>query len=106
MTDPVKTGALIAMLRKRYNMTQAQLGEKLMVSAQAVSKWESGQTLPDAALLSDLAAALYRKETYHFDQCLYIVAYQQDLHFKQLFKVLELMGYDWVQEQILRKCSP
>ena len=48
----------------------------------------------------DLAAAIYRKETYHFDQCLYVVAYQQDLHFKQLFKVLELMGYDWVQEQM------
>jgi len=47
----------------------------------------------------DLAAALYRKETYHFDQCLYIVAYQQDLHFKQLFKVLELMGYDWAKDQ-------
>ena len=47
----------------------------------------------------DLAAAIYRKETYNFDQCLYIVAYQQDLHFKQLFKVLELMGYDWAKDQ-------
>lgn len=47
----------------------------------------------------DLAAALYRKNTYHFDQCLYVVAYQQDLHFKQLFKVLELMGYDWAKDQ-------
>ncbi len=47
----------------------------------------------------DLAAALYRKDTYHFDQCLYVVAYQQDLHFKQLFKVLELMGYDWAKDQ-------
>ena len=46
----------------------------------------------------DIAAAIYRKETYHFDRSLYIVAYQQDLHFKQLFKVLELMGYDWVSE--------
>ncbi len=47
----------------------------------------------------DIAAAIYRKETYHFDQSLYIVAYQQDLHFKQLFKVLELMGYDWAKDQ-------
>ena len=47
----------------------------------------------------DLAAAIYRKETYHFDQSLYVVAYQQDLHFKQLFKVLELMGYDWAKDQ-------
>ncbi len=43
----------------------------------------------------DLAAALYRKDTYDFDQCLYVVAYQQDLHFRQIFKVIELMGYDW-----------
>ena len=47
----------------------------------------------------DIAAAIYRKETYHFDRSLYIVAYQQDLHFKQLFKVLELMGYGWAKDQ-------
>ena len=47
----------------------------------------------------DLAAAIYRKETYHFDTSLYVVAYQQDLHFKQIFKVLELMGYDWAKDQ-------
>ena len=47
----------------------------------------------------DLAAAVYRKETYHFDTSLYVVAYQQDLHFKQIFKVLELMGYDWAKDQ-------
>ena len=46
----------------------------------------------------DLAAAKYRKETYHFDKSLYVVAYQQDLHFRQLFKVLELMGYDWAKD--------
>lgn len=43
----------------------------------------------------DLAAAFYRHNTYHFDKCLYVVAYQQNLHFKQLFKILELMGHDW-----------
>ena len=46
----------------------------------------------------DLAAAKYRKDTYHFDKSLYVVAYQQDLHFKQLFKVLELMGFDWYKQ--------
>lgn len=46
----------------------------------------------------DLAAACYRKETYDFDKMLYVVAYQQDLHFKQIFKVLELMGRDWVKD--------
>ena len=47
----------------------------------------------------DLAAACYRKETYDFAKLLYVVAYQQDLHFKQIFKVLELMGRDWVVEK-------
>lgn len=46
----------------------------------------------------DLAAALYRKDTYGFDKCLYVVAYQQDLHFKQLFRVLEKMGYEWAKD--------
>lgn len=46
----------------------------------------------------DLAAAFYRKATYDFDKCLYVVAYQQDLHFRQLFKVIELMGYDWAKD--------
>lgn len=41
----------------------------------------------------DIAAAYYRKETYDFYKCLYVVAYQQNLHFKQLFKVLELMDF-------------
>ena len=46
----------------------------------------------------DIAAALYRHDTYHFDKCLYVVAYQQDLHFRQWFKVLELMGYEWAKD--------
>jgi arginyl-tRNA synthetase len=46
----------------------------------------------------DLAAAFYRKETYDFYKNLYVVAYQQNLHFKQLFKVIELMGCDWAKD--------
>ena len=46
----------------------------------------------------DLAAAFYRKKTYNFDKCLYVVAYQQNLHFKQWFKVVEMMGYDWYKD--------
>ena len=46
----------------------------------------------------DLAAALYRQDTYHFDKCLYVVAYQQDLHFRQIFKVLEKMGKPWAKD--------
>ena len=46
----------------------------------------------------DLAAAIYRKKTYDFVKSVYVVAYQQNLHFQQFFKVLELMGYDWVKD--------
>ena len=46
----------------------------------------------------DIAAAYYRKKEYDFDKCLYVVAYQQNLHFKQLFKVLELMGFDGAKD--------
>lgn len=48
----------------------------------------------------DLAAAIYRKNTYDFNKCLYVVAYQQNLHFRQVFKVLELMGYDWTKDLV------
>ena len=48
----------------------------------------------------DLAAAVYRKNTYDFYKCLYVVAYQQNLHFKQFFKVLELMGKDWAKDMV------
>jgi arginyl-tRNA synthetase len=48
----------------------------------------------------DLAAVFYRKKTYDFDKCLYVVAYQQNLHFRQVFKVVELMGYDWANKLV------
>jgi arginyl-tRNA synthetase len=43
----------------------------------------------------DLAAAKYRQENYHFEKSLYVVGNEQTLHFKQLFAVLEKMGFSW-----------
>lgn len=43
----------------------------------------------------DIAAVLYRKKTYDFEKCLYVTGMEQSLHFKQVFKAIELMGYDW-----------
>ncbi len=43
----------------------------------------------------DIAAILYRKEQYHFEKCLYVTGLEQSLHFKQIFKAIEVMGYDW-----------
>jgi arginyl-tRNA synthetase len=45
----------------------------------------------------DLAAAIYRHDNYNFDKMIYVVGVAQSLHFKQFFKVLELAGYDWVE---------
>lgn len=48
----------------------------------------------------DLAAAEYRKKTYDFYKSLYVVAYQQNLHFQQFFKVLELLGREWAKDLV------
>lgn len=48
----------------------------------------------------DIAAALYRKQTYDFDKALYVTDYAQNLHFQQWFKVIELMGYDWANRLV------
>lgn len=51
-------GKYIQSLRKEKNMKQAELAEKMNVSFQAVSKWETGETLPDISLLLDLSEIL------------------------------------------------
>lgn len=49
-------------------------------------------------LSRDIAAADYRHKTYDFEKLFYVVASQQDHHFKQLFKILELMGKTWTDK--------
>lgn len=48
----------------------------------------------------DIAAAVYRKDTYNFDKCIYVTSAGQSLHFAQWFKVVELMGYDWYDKLV------
>lgn len=48
----------------------------------------------------DLAAAFYRKKEYDFYKNIYVVATEQNLHFKSFFKVIELMGHDWAKDCI------
>ena len=48
----------------------------------------------------DIAAAEYRKKTYDFDKCIYVTSAGQSLHFRQWFKVIELMGYDWAKDLV------
>ena len=48
----------------------------------------------------DIAAAVYRKQTYNFDKAIYVTSAGQSLHFAQWFKVVELMGYDWYDKLV------
>ena len=48
----------------------------------------------------DISAALYRKNTYDFAKCIYITAFDQNLHFEQWFKVIDLMGYEWSKDLV------
>ena len=85
------------------------LAEKgLLVESEGAKVVNVGDDMPPCLLVRsdgatlyatrDLAAAFYRKKTYDFDKCLYVVAYQQDLHFKQVFKVIELLGEPWAKD--------
>ena len=56
--DQNKIGEFISKCRKEHNMTQMQFAEKLGVTNKAVSKWETGKCLPDAALFDDICILL------------------------------------------------
>jgi len=73
---------------KLINLEQFKLNKVLV-------KKSDGATL---YITRDIAAAVERKEKYHFDKMFYVVASQQDLHFQQLFKILPTMGYDWAKD--------
>lgn len=77
-------GALIVDLSK-YDLTPA-----ILVKSNGSS----------AYITRDVATALYRKRQYNFDKNVYVVATQQNLHFQQLKKILELMGYDFYDDCI------
>jgi arginyl-tRNA synthetase len=48
----------------------------------------------------DMAAVLYRKKEYDFEKCLYVTGLEQKLHFAQVFKAIELMGYAWAKQLV------
>jgi arginyl-tRNA synthetase len=49
-------------------------------------------------LARDICAAVDRKKTYDFDKMIYVVGNEQTLHFKQLFRTLQMMGHDWAED--------
>lgn len=56
--DQVKIGKFIAQRRKQANLTQMQLAEKLNITDRAISKWETGKSLPDASIMLELCGLL------------------------------------------------
>ena len=56
--DQIKIGKFIASKRKEQKMTQVQLAEKLGITDRAVSKWETGKSLPDASIMLQLCGYL------------------------------------------------
>ena len=56
--DQIKTGKLIAECRKKKNLTQAQLAEKLNITDRAISKWETGKAMPDSDIMLELCYIL------------------------------------------------
>ena len=56
--NQIKIGRFIAEQRKKVNLTQAQLSEKLGITDKAVSKWERGLTMPDTSLMLELCDIL------------------------------------------------
>ena len=56
--DQIKIGKFIAECRKKNNLTQMQLAEKLNITDRAISKWENGKSMPDSSLMLDLCNEL------------------------------------------------
>ena len=52
--DQIKIGKFIAECRKKNNLTQMQLAEKLNITDRAISKWENGKAMPDSSIMLDL----------------------------------------------------
>lgn len=96
-----KMGAVVEELKEKNLLTESQ-------GAQIVEL--DGYNMPPCLILRrdggtlyptrDISAAIYRKNTYDFAKSIYITALDQNLHFAQWFKVIELMGYDWAENLV------
>lgn len=89
-----KIGKFIAECRKKQNLTQAQLGEKLGVTDKAVSKWENGLRLPDVTILNDLSNILNVTTT----ELLNGKSFTQDI---QYITASEIQYYQIINKELL-----
>lgn len=94
-----KMDRITDMMAEKGLLQESQGAEIVDLSAYDMSpaliRKKDGSTL---YITRDIAAAVYRKEHYNFDKNIYVVAAQQNLHFQQWFKIIELMGFDWADQ--------
>ena len=88
-----KTDEVIKILEEKGKLTDSE-GAKIVdltdagIETPCIIQKANGSTI---YATRDLAAILYRARTYNFDKCLYVVAYEQNLHFKQIFEVAKYL---------------
>lgn len=88
-----KTDEVVEMLKEKGKLTESEGAEIVDLADEGIEtpciiKKANGSTI---YATRDLAAILYRARTYDFDKCLYVVAYEQNLHFKQIFAVAKYL---------------
>ena len=88
-----KTDEVVELLKEKGKLTESEGAEIVDLTDEGIEtpciiKKANGSTI---YATRDLAAILYRARTYDFDKCLYVVAYEQNLHFKQIFAVAKYL---------------
>lgn len=91
-----KTDALVKFLRDKKLLVESDGAQVVMLEEHnmppCIILKADGSTI---YATRDLAAAIYRKEKFNFDRMIYVVGGEQRLHFQQVFKSLELAGFEW-----------
>ena len=104
--DQIKIGKFIAECRKKNNLTQMKLAEKLNITDRAISKWENGKAMPDSSIMLDLcnelnlsvndllSGEMIGKDVYNekIEQNLYDMIKQKERSDKRLLTMEIVMG--------------
>ena len=105
--DQIKIGKFISECRKKNNLTQMQLAEKLNITDRAISKWENGKAMPDSSIMLDLCNELkisvnellsgevIKMETYNkkLEQNLIDMVKQKEQSDKKMLRLEIVVGY-------------
>lgn len=96
-----KMDAVVKQIKEKNLLTESQGAmivdlEKYNMPPCLILRSDGGTLYPTR----DISAAIYRKEKFDFEKCIYVTAMDQNLHFAQWFKVIDLLGYNWADELI------